>query len=123
MPYLRQKLAEQHPWVTQVYEQTSDFIHLSGRHFYNSIATTDEGSRTVRFVIGGKDPPRPDETYFEIADTFFEATKVVGLLLLGYFGARALQSGAPDLPEPDSPTRPRVSPGWIWKEMFWTAAC
>jgi hypothetical protein len=76
-----------------VYEQTSDFIHLSGRH---------EKSRTVRFGIGGKDPPRSDETYFEIADTFFEATKVVGLLLLGYFGARALQSEvAPDLLEPD----------------------
>ena len=25
-----------------------------------------------------------------------------------------------DLPEPDSPTRPRVSPGAMWKEMPWT---
>jgi hypothetical protein len=91
--YLRQKLAEQHPWITPVYEQTSDFIHLSGRHLYNSIASLDEKTRTVRFVISGKDPPRPDETYFEILDSFFEATKIVGLLLLGYFDARALQFG------------------------------
>src|SRR5215472_4866739 len=26
-----------------------------------------------------------------------------------------------DFPEPDSPTRPRVSPSWIWKEMLSTA--
>lgn len=90
--YLRQKLAEDHPWVSQVYEQTSDFIHLSGRHFYNSIVSTDDKSRIARFVFSGKDPPRPDETYFEIVDTFFEATKLVGSLMLGYFGVRALQN-------------------------------
>jgi hypothetical protein len=93
--YLRQKLAEDHPWISQVYEQTSDFIHLSGRHFYNSIATTDDESRTARFVIGGKDPPRPDETYFEIVDAFYEATKIVGLLMLGYFEVRVLGKQKP----------------------------
>ena len=87
---LRQKLASEHPWISAVCEQTSDFVHLSGRHLYNSIATTDEETRTVRFVISGKDPPRPDETYFEIVDAFFEVTKVVSLLLLGYFQARAI---------------------------------
>jgi hypothetical protein len=63
---------------------------LSGRHLYNSIATTDEEARTVRFVISGKDPPQPDETYFEIVDAFFGVTDVVSLLLLGYFQARAI---------------------------------
>jgi hypothetical protein len=72
--YLRQKLAEHHPWINQVYEQTSDFIHLSGRHFYKSIATRHKESRPVRFIISGNDPPRSDETYFEIVDTFFLGT-------------------------------------------------
>lgn len=89
--FLRKKLAEDHPWISPVYEQTSDFIHLSGRHFYNSIVSMDDDSRIARFVFSGKDPPRPDEAYFEIVDTFFEATKLVGLLLLGYFTARARQ--------------------------------
>jgi hypothetical protein len=91
--YLRQKLAEDHPWISPVYEQTSDFIHLSGRHFY--IVSTDDESRIARFVFSGKDPPRPDETYFEIVDTFFEATKLVGLLMLGYFAVRARQVQGP----------------------------
>jgi hypothetical protein len=80
----------QSPYSTPKHKQTSDFIHLSGRHLYNSIANTDEETRSVRFVIGGKHPPRPDEAYFEIVDAFFEVTKVVSLLLLGYFQARAL---------------------------------
>ena len=86
--FLRKQLSEAYPWVTPVYEQASDFIHLSGRHLYNSILTTDDESRTVRFVIGGTDPSRPDEAYFEIVDAFFESTKIIGLMLLGYFSAR-----------------------------------
>jgi hypothetical protein len=34
---------------------------------------------------------------------------------------RRRASEVADLPEPDSPTRPRVSPGLIWKEMVLTA--
>ena len=32
-----------------------------------------------------------------------------------------MASEVADLPEPDSPTRPRVSPGLIWKEIPSTA--
>lgn len=88
--YLLQKLAEDHPWISKVYEQTSDFIHLSGKHFYNSIATVDETTRTAHFAIGGKDPHRPDETYFEIVDAFFEASKIAGILMIAYFESRRL---------------------------------
>lgn len=86
--HLRQKLAEDYPWISKVYEQTSDFIHLSGKHFYNSIATVDGETRTAHFVISGKDPPRPDETYFEIVDAFLEASKIAGILMLGHFESR-----------------------------------
>lgn len=86
--YLRQKLSEDEPWVDTVYEQASDFVHLSGRHFYNSIAETDEETRTVRFVISDQDPSRPETSYFEIVDTFFKATKLVGLMTLAYFTTR-----------------------------------
>jgi len=46
--YLREKLAEHHPWVNEVYRQTSDFVHLSGRHFYTSILSMDGETRTMR---------------------------------------------------------------------------
>lgn len=86
--HIRKKLAETHPWIGPVYERTSDFVHLSGKHFEVSIARTDDETRTAYFQISGHDPHRPDETYFEAVDTFFEATKLAGTLLLGFWMAR-----------------------------------
>jgi hypothetical protein len=86
--HLRKKLAEKHPWISPVYERTSDFVHLSGKHFEVSIARTDDETRMAYFQISGHDPLRPDETYFEAVDTFFEATKLAGMLLLAFWMAR-----------------------------------
>jgi hypothetical protein len=87
--YLRAKLADTYPWVSSVYEQTSDFVHLSGRHLWSSIVSADDETRTAYFLIGGSDPPRSDAVYFEIVDTFFDATKLVGMMTLAYFGLRS----------------------------------
>ncbi|RWH52860.1 MAG: hypothetical protein EOQ82_24840 [Mesorhizobium sp.] len=86
--HLRKKLAEKHPWISKVYEQTSNFVHLSGRHFEVSIARTDDDTRMAYFQISGHDPDRPEKTYFEAVDTFFEATKLAGMLLLAFWTAR-----------------------------------
>ena len=86
--YLRGRLAEGHPWINPVYERTSDFVHLSGRHFEVSIARTDDASRLAQFQISGHDPERPDEAYFEVVDTFFETTRLAGMLMLGFLMAR-----------------------------------
>ena len=86
--YLRGKLSENNPWINQVYEQTSDLVHLSGRHFYSSITSLDESTHTIRFVISAEDPPRAEEDYFEITDTFVEISKLAGLLILEHFSAR-----------------------------------
>lgn len=93
--YLRAKLTAKHAWVARVYEQTSDFIHLSGRHLYTSINHTDDDTRTVYFSISGIDPPRPESVYFEIVDTFFEATKLIGVMCLGYLHSRAGAASPP----------------------------
>ncbi|MGR9426294.1 hypothetical protein [Rhizobium leguminosarum] len=86
--HIRKKLAETHPWISPVYERTSDFVHLSGKHFEVSIARTDDETRMAYFQISGHDPQRSEETYFEAVDTFFEATKLAGMLLLAFWMAR-----------------------------------
>lgn len=78
-----------------MYESTSDFIHLSMRHYYSSIISVDEETREVRFLIGGTDPPRSDEIYFEVVDGFFEVTKLLSVDLIGFFWARAELRGEP----------------------------
>jgi len=86
--YLRKKLAQSHPCISPVYEQTSDFVHLSQRHFEVSIARTDDATRMAYFQISGHDPQRPDKAYFDAVDTFFEATKLAGMLMLAFLMAR-----------------------------------
>jgi len=86
---LRKKLSEKYPWINAIYEETFDFIHLSGRHFYNSVFSADNDTHEIKMFIGGTDPPLPDATYFEIVDAFFDVSKVVALMLLGYFCAWA----------------------------------
>jgi hypothetical protein len=87
--YLQEKYAQQYPSIKKTYKWASDFVHLSTRHLYTSIVNIDEESREVHLLIAASDPPRPDETYFEIVDTFFEVSRLLALELLGYFGARA----------------------------------
>lgn len=87
--HLRSELAKQYPWISPVYEQASDFIHLSGRHFYSSIASTDEETRVATFVISGEDPHRPETVYYEIAGTFLQASRLVGTMILAYLSLRA----------------------------------
>jgi hypothetical protein len=82
--HLRKKLAENNPWISDVYEQASNFVHLSGKHFEVSIARTDGDTRVAYFQISGHDPNRPEEAYFEAVDAFFEATKLAGMLLLAF---------------------------------------
>ena len=100
--YLRKKLAEKYPWVSQVYEQASDFVHLSGRHFYSAVSSTDDNTQTAYLVISGADPPRSDGAYFEIVDTFFEVSRVIALMLCGYFSARASSFGNQTTVRPES---------------------
>lgn len=51
---LRKSLAEHYPWINSIYVATSDFIHLSGRHCYNSIFSLDKETRTLHFLISGQ---------------------------------------------------------------------
>ncbi|TCQ02675.1 hypothetical protein C8J34_11639 [Rhizobium sp. PP-F2F-G36] len=86
--YIRKKLAEEHSWISSLYERTSDFVHLTGRHFDVSIARTDDDTRMAYFQISGHDPSRSEETYFEVVDRFFQVTKLAGMLILAFWMAR-----------------------------------
>lgn len=98
--YLRAKLAERHAWIGPVYERTSGFVHLSGRHFEVSIARTDEATRMAYFEISGNDPKRTDETYYEAVDTFFEATRLAGILMLAFLSMRHVRADSSTSMEP-----------------------
>lgn len=86
--YLIDKLSSKYPWVKGVYEETSDFIHLSTRHAFSAILGMDTERGIFRFQIDTKDPDREESEYFEILDAFIEASKIASLIAVGYIAAR-----------------------------------
>jgi hypothetical protein len=86
--YLVEKLAELYPWVSKVYAETSGLVHFTSRHIFAGVRKVDDAHRTVHFLIGAKDPPRPDEDYFEVLDCFFEAMRITAILICGWAYAR-----------------------------------
>lgn len=53
--YLRNLLNEEHPWITNVYKQSSGFIHLSSKHVFSTITAMDADNRTMQFSFSKKD--------------------------------------------------------------------
>lgn len=92
--FLIESLEQEAKWVGRVYEATSAFVHLSDRHIWGAVHKTDNAG-TVQLAITGIDRPRPESSYYEAVDGFFEATKLSGLKCLSYLRYRQIT-------EPDS---------------------
>jgi hypothetical protein len=69
--HLARKLNEQYPWILNVYKETSELVHFTSRHIFASATKLDDETRTVHFMVSAKDPPRPDQDYFEVVDCFY----------------------------------------------------
>ena len=96
---LHQALSQHWPWVSDVYREASDFVHLSGRHFFSTLADVrDDG--TFSMFVGNADPPRPDEEYLEIITAFGETCMIIGGMVMQYNDQREAgiqaRAAAPD---------------------------
>jgi hypothetical protein len=86
--YLLERLAKSFPWVGGVYESTSGFIHLSGRHMYQTFSKVNDADKTVNFIISAEDVPRPPKDYVEIVRAFADVTRLCDGLLFSWLGMR-----------------------------------
>jgi len=78
--YLTQRLGQEHPWVPQVYERTSGYVHLSATHILGAMTTTDrqaDEDRSFTVKISPDDKPLPDWIYIEAVDAFRAATVIL----------------------------------------------
>lgn len=82
--YLLERLKEDEAWIGEIYEQTSDFVHLSFRHFLTSAHVPDSEDEIINFVINGEDISRDESSYYEICDAFFNVSKLTCTLILGF---------------------------------------
>jgi hypothetical protein len=80
--YLLNKVAVDHPWVTDVYEQTSGYVHLSDKHLYNAVRREEEGYHGFKIAVG--DAFLPGKVYEEATAAFMEITKVLFSYMRGW---------------------------------------
>jgi len=86
--FLKKKLAEDHPWIEPLYEQTSDFVHLSFRHLFTAITQTDAATQIATMAISGTDPKQDESVYYEVCDAFFRVSRLTSMTILGVLMAR-----------------------------------
>ncbi|TAX63343.1 hypothetical protein ELI00_37515 [Rhizobium ruizarguesonis] len=86
--YLKAKLADDHQWVSKLYDDLSDFVHLSFRHFWPVMAGIDDENKIAYFAISAQDPKRNEANYYEVTDAFFHVTKLTGTMLVSLLMAR-----------------------------------
>lgn len=87
--YLVKSLTAKYPWVQDVYDETSGYVHLSDKHYFNSVqGPPDEDSRTLRFVVSPRGAQLPDSAYVEAADAFLASAKLVFSLIGSWIYAK-----------------------------------
>lgn len=86
--FLKKKLAEDHPWIESLYEQTSDFVHLSFRHLFTAITETNAETQIATMAISGTDPKQDESAYYEVCDAFFRVSRLTSTTILAVLMAR-----------------------------------
>lgn len=88
--HLVQLHKEQHPWLPDVYEHLSGYVHFSGAHIANSMEGMGEEDRSVRFLISDQDLKFPEFSWVEVLECFREATSILGTFLQGWGATKKL---------------------------------
>ncbi|MBZ9772303.1 hypothetical protein [Mesorhizobium sp. CO1-1-8] len=86
--FLKKKLAEDHPWIEPIYEQTSDFVHLSFRHLFTAITEADAATQMATMAISGTDPKQDESVYYEVCDAFLRVSRLTSMTILTVLKAR-----------------------------------
>ena len=82
--YLVEQLAVEYPWITQVYEKTSGYIHMSDTHMFSAFDGVNSEDRSVGIKIGATDKELPDETYLEAIEAFRHTTQILARYIDGW---------------------------------------
>lgn len=68
--YLIGRLLPKNPWISEVYKQTSGFVHFSNRHIHAVVHFKDEEFTNATLAIGKKDFNKPLGYYGELLHAF-----------------------------------------------------
>lgn len=82
--YLVEQLSKEHPWMTEVYEKTSGYVHLSNTHIFNSSRLKDLEKRTIAFSISKQDRWLTDDEKLEATNCMLEISQILFDYLYGW---------------------------------------
>jgi len=86
--YLKETRAKDCPWVSDLYKNTSDYIHLSNKHVFNAIQASDAGDGKFTAKVSSEDEYISDETYLEAIQFFDRTTKVLFSYFSGWIATK-----------------------------------
>ena len=78
------KLAREYPWVEEVYEKASSYVHLSETHMLSSLSMMDRDSGKVEIKISSIDRTFPDDIYIDAINTFRACASILARYVDGW---------------------------------------
>ncbi len=82
--YLKDKATEDYPWIANVYEATSGFIHFSKKHITNATRLNDEQEATFTTFIGKVDNNVSYESKLEATIGMIEISNCIAKQVYGW---------------------------------------
>jgi len=86
--YLKKTCVKDYPWISDLYENASDYIHLSNKHVFNAIQASKTGDGKFAAKVSAEDEYIPDETYLEAIQLFDATTKVLFSYFSGWIATK-----------------------------------
>lgn len=80
--YLVDLLSKENPWVKNVYDLTSGYIHLSDQHYFHMLGRSNVEANGIReFYVGSKDEHVNSQHKIELVNAFSSVTNGIFKLL------------------------------------------
>lgn len=88
--YLREQLSKAYPWITDVYEQASGFVHLSHKHIHGIMTLNSDLEYGLVLALTDCDPKfMIDSIYIDAMNVFAKATDLLLELIHEWGGIRS----------------------------------
>ena len=75
--YLAKQLSKEYKWILDTYRGTSGYIHLSSKHYFNTIKNFNANDGTLTFTISDRDTCVQEEFYTEAVNAMQEISIAV----------------------------------------------
>jgi len=86
--HIVQTRSSDYPWLPDVYANLSGYVHFSGSHVFDSIASMNEETRSINFEITDTDLRFPEASWVEILECFRHGTEILADYLHSYHAAK-----------------------------------